>query len=224
MPMMAAGRHLGRQRPKSGGGVVRQRDGGVRRRVTSVVDWLNQLSTTELLLLIVGGFAALTLVSAILTSVLVRLGIHTPVGIRLINRVRDRIINVVKRPITVMVLDEVVDVIQIGHYTRNISDAIIENHDQLKSMVAEKVREDPNARLVRHLPGYDSVVSEASETVLRVLIEMLSDSRMDELVSDALRNNLQQIRQAVRDRDHEQSGRMDEPDISQEELARRRPS
>ncbi len=189
-----------------------------------MVEWLNQLSTTELLLLIVGGFAALSIVSAVVTSLLVRMGIHTPLGIRVINRLRERVIGVVKRPITVMVLEEVIDVIQIGHYTRNISDAIIENHDDLKSLVAEKVREDPNARLVRHVPGYDSLVSEASETVLRVLIEMLADPRMDELVSDALRNNLGQIRQAVRDRDHEKVKGMDAPDISEEELARRRPT
>ena len=37
-----------------------------------------------------------------------------------------------------------------------------------------------------------------SETTLRVLIEMLGDPRMDELVSDLLRNNLEQIKQAVR--------------------------
>jgi hypothetical protein len=188
-----------------------------------VVEWLNERSTVELLLLIVGSLVALGIVSAVLTGLLVRMGIHTPTGIRLINRARERLVGVVKRPITVMVLEEVIDVIQIGHYTRNVSDAIIENHDELKALVAEKVRQDPNVRLVSRLPGYDTVVSEASETVLRVLIEMLADPRMDELVSDALRNNLSQIRQAVRDRDHEKVEGMDAPDISHEELARRRP-
>ena len=188
-----------------------------------MVEWLNERSTVELLLLIVGGLVALGIVSAVLTSLLVRMGIHTPTGIRLINRARERIVGMVKRPITIMVLEEVIDVIQIGHYTQNVSDAIIENHDELKALVAEKVREDPNVRLVSRLPGYDTVVSEASETVLRVLIAMLADPRMDELVSDALRNNLSQIRQAVWDRDHEKVGTMDAPDISHEELARRRP-
>jgi hypothetical protein len=186
------------------------------------VEWLNERSTTELLVLLVGGFVALSVVSAVVTSLLVRFGIHTPMGIRLINRLRDRVIGLVKRPITIMVLDEVADVIQTGHYTRNISDAIIENHDELKALVTEKVRNDPNVRMVRRLPGYDTVVSEVTETTLRVLIDMLSDSRMDELVSDLLRNNLQQIKRAVRDRDHERVGRMDAPDISPEELARRR--
>jgi hypothetical protein len=98
---------------------------------------------------------------------------------------------VVKRPITVMVLDEVVDVIQTGHYTQNISAAIVENHDELKALAAEKIRR------------YDKVVGEVSETTLRVLIAMLGDPRMDELVSDMLRNNIQQIKLAVRARENE---------------------
>ena len=93
--------------------------------------------------------------------------------------------------------------IQIGHYTKNISAALVENHDELVALVAEKVRDDPASRVVGRLPGYDAVVPQVSETTLRVLIEMLGDPRMDELVSDLLRNNLEQIKQAVHEREHE---------------------
>jgi hypothetical protein len=58
-------------------------------------------------------------------------------------------------------------------------------------------------RLVSRLPGYSTIVGEVTETTLRVLIEMLSDPRTDELISDLLRNNLEQIRGAVHARDHE---------------------
>lgn len=187
------------------------------------MEWLWERSAGELVLLLVGGLVVLTVASTVVTGLLVRVGIHTPLGVRMIDRVRDRVVALVKRPITVMVLDEVADVIQTGHYTRNISDAIIENHDELKALVAEKVRRDPNARLVQRLPGYDTVVSEVTETTLRVIVEMLSDPRMDEVVSDLLRNNLQQIKRAVRDRDHERVESMAAPDITPEELARRRP-
>lgn len=186
------------------------------------MEWLSARSTGELVLLIVGGFVALSVVSALLTSLLLRLGIHTPFGVRVVNGLRDRIIGLVKRPITIMVLDEVADVIQTGHYTRNISDAIIENHQEIKTLVTEKVRQDPNVRLVQRLPGYDTIVSTATETTLRVLIEMLGDPRMDELVSDLLRNNLQQIKQAVRDNDH-QNVEVAPADITPDELRRRRP-
>lgn len=169
--------------------------------VNSLAAWIVGLSAWQLALLIVGALLVLAVSSAFLTRALVRRGLRTPWAISRINRLRDRVIAVVKRPVTIMVLDEVADVIQTGHYTRNISDALIENHDELKRLVAEKVRSDPNMRLVGHLPGYSTVVSEVSETTLRVLIDMLGDPRMDELVSDLLRNNLQQIKRAVRERD-----------------------
>ena len=176
--------------------------------------WLEQLRVWQLILLILVILAVLTIGSALLTGLLVRRGLRTPWAIRRINRLRERVIKLVKRPITVMVLDEVADVIQTGHYTRNISDALIENHDELKLLVAEKVRRDPNVRLIGRLPGYDTVVSEVSETTLRVLIEMLEDPRMDELISDLLRNNLEQIKKAVRDRDHENVPVHTPPDIT----------
>ena len=76
----------------------------------------------------------------------------------------------------------------------------MENHDDLVALVAEKVRNDPSSRVVSHVPGYDSIVHQVSETTLRVLIEMLGDPRMDDLVSDLIRNNLEQIKEAVRER------------------------
>jgi hypothetical protein len=165
--------------------------------------WLEGLTVWNLIALALVVLLVLAVSSAFLTRTLVRRGLRTPWGIRRINRLRDRLIRLVKRPITIMVLDEVADVIQTGHYTRNIADALIENHEEMKRLVADKVRGDPNVRLIGRLPGYDTVVAEVSETTLRVLVEMLGDPRMDELTADLLRNNLQQIKQAVRDRDHE---------------------
>ena len=185
--------------------------------------WLEELTVWQLIVLVLGVLLVLTVGSAFLTRSLVRRGLRTPWVIRRINRLRDRVIRLVKRPITIMVLDEVADVIQTGHYTRNIADALIENHDEVKRLVAEKVREDPKVRLIGRLPGYDTVVAEVSETTLRVLIEMLGDERMDELISDMLRNNLQQIKQAVRDRDHEVVPVYAPPDIAPAEPQGRGP-
>jgi hypothetical protein len=184
--------------------------------------WLEELTVWQLIVLVLGVLVVLAVGSAFLTRWLVRRGLRTPWVIRRINRLRDRVIRLVKRPITIMVLDEVADVIQTGHYTRNIADALIENHDEVKRLVAEKMREDPNVRVIGRLPGYDTVVAEVSETTLRVLIEMLGDERMDELISDLLRNNLQQIKQAVRDRDHEHVPVHAPPDITPGELREHR--
>lgn len=176
-----------------------------------MVDWLRGLSVSELVWLTLLVLLVLLVVSGLLTRSLVRRGLRTPWVIRRINKVRERAIDVVKRPITVAVLDEVADVIATGHYTKNISAALVENHDELIELVREKVRDDPASRVVNRLPGYDAIVGQVTETTLRVLIEMLGDPRMDELVSDLLRNNLQQIKRAVREREHEEV-RLDEPD------------
>lgn len=165
--------------------------------------WLEDLSTLQVLLLIGGVLLGGSLVAAVLAGALVRRGMRTPWVLERASRLSIKAIELVKRPLTIVVLDEVAAVIQTGHYTKNISDALLENHDELKALVADKVRADPNARIVSRLPGYDAIVSEVSETVMRVLIDMLSDPRMDELVSDLLRNNLEQIKIAVRERAHE---------------------
>lgn len=165
--------------------------------------WHEELSTPGLLLLIVTVLIGGSLLAAVIGAILVRLGMRRPWVVHRASLLAVRLLELLKRPLTIIVLDEVSAVIRTGHYTKNISDALLENHDELKALVAEKVRADPNVRLVSRLPGYDTMVSEISETVLRVIVDMLSDPRTDELVSDLLRNNLEQIRVAVRNRDHE---------------------
>jgi len=165
--------------------------------------WLEELSTLQVLLLAAALLLGGSVLAALLGALLVRLGMHRPAVVEWASGLAERVLELVKRPLTIVVLDEVAAVIQTGHYTQNISAALQENHVELKALVAEKVRRDPNVRIIGRLPGYDTVVSEVSETTLRVVIEMLADPRMDELVSDLLRNNLTQIKQAVRSKAHE---------------------
>jgi hypothetical protein len=179
--------------------------------MASVVDWLRSLSWPQFLLVVVGTFAVLSIVSALLTWLLVRRGLHTPWAIRRMNLITLWAVDLVKRPVTVAVLDEVSAVLASGHYTKNISDALVENHDELVALVAEKVRNDPSSRVVSHFPGYDTIVHQASETTLRVVIEMLGDPRMDDLISDLLRNNLEQIKDAVRQRRDEPAAVVPKP-------------
>ena len=177
-----------------------------------MLDWLKNLSAGQLALLVIGVLIVLAIGSALLTWFLVRRGIRAPWFIRRMNRLTLWFVDLIKRPITVAVLDEVADVLQSGHYTKNISAALVENRDELVALVAEKVREDPSSRMVGRLPGYDAVVHQVSETTLRVLIEMLGDPRMDELVSDLLRNNLEQIKRAVMEHEDEKATPLTPPD------------
>ncbi len=179
-----------------------------------MIDWWQQRSVVQLVFLTVGVLVVLSVGAALLTRWLVRRGLQTPFVVRRLNLLTQWFVDLIKRPITISVLDEVAEVIQTGHYTRNISAALVENRDELVALVAEKVRRDPASRVVGRLPGYDTVVSQVSETTLRVLIEMLGDPRMDELVSDLLRHNLQQIKRAVRERQNEKVASPPPPDPS----------
>lgn len=157
--------------------------------------------SSHVVLLVVAGLILLAILAGFIGRALVRRGLREPFIVRLINRMSERVIDVVKRPITIAVLDEVAEVLQSGHYTRNIASALQENHEEIKQMVAEKIKQDPTARHIGLLPFHDRIINEASETTLRVLLEVLADPRTDELVSDLLRDNITQIRMAVRARE-----------------------
>lgn len=157
------------------------------------------MTTTQIVLLVVGGVIVLAVLAGVLGRWFWRRGKRAPLVVRLINRASGQVIDLIKQPITVAVLDEVADVLRAGHYTRNVASAIRENHDELKAMVAEKIKQDPTAGQIRLMPFHDRLINEVTETTLRVLLEVLADPRMDELVSDVLRDNITQIRQAVRE-------------------------
>jgi hypothetical protein len=118
--------------------------------------------------------------------------------LRVIHRVQRRAIAMVKRPITVAVLEEVAEVLQTGHYTRNIASALRENHDDIKAMVAEKITTDPTTGRIGLVPMHERIIDEITETTSRVVLAVLADPRTDELFSDLLRDNIEQIGRAVR--------------------------
>lgn len=159
-----------------------------------------QHSTLTITLWVAGGLIVLSIIAGVLGRLFIKRGLREPFVVRLINRASDNVVDVVKRPITIAVLDEVAAVLQTGHYTRNIASALEENHVEIKEMVAEKIKSDPTAGRVQLLPFHDRLIDQISETTLRVILEVLADPRTDELVSDMLRDNITQIRAAVRER------------------------
>lgn len=158
-------------------------------------------SALAISLWILAGLIVLAVLAAVVGRLLIRRGLREPFVVRWINRASDRVVDAIKRPLTIAVLDEVADVLRTGHYTRNIAAALEENRLELKQMVAEKIRDDPTAGRIYLLPFHDRLIEQVSDTTLRVIFEILADPRTDELVSDMLRDNITQIRQAVRARD-----------------------
>lgn len=116
---------------------------------------------------------------------------------RLIRRFKNNIVEALSGPVTVAVLGEVEQVLQKGQYTRNLARAFDENQAELRRMVIEKLREDPQLRRLSRLPFYGDLSEAMVGITLRVFRQFLDDPRTDELVADVLRENLQQIRQAV---------------------------
>ncbi|WP_424186155.1 ion transporter [Actinokineospora sp. G85] len=122
---------------------------------------------------------------------------------RAMGRFGGLLIDVVKKPLTVAVLEEVVSVLRTGHYARNLAAALEENRADIREMVLEKLKDDPQAGRFKRVPFHDEIVGTVSDTVIRVVLEMLADPRTDELVADLLRENVEQIRQAVRTGAHQ---------------------
>ncbi len=117
---------------------------------------------------------------------------------RLVDRFSGSIVDAISGPITIAVLDEVALVLEKGTYTRNIARALDENHQDLRSMIADKLRSDPRTGRLKRLPFYEDIVGTAIDAGLDVVREVLSDPRTDELVADMLRENITQLREAVR--------------------------
>ena len=155
-------------------------------------------SVLALSLWIAAGAIVLAVIAAYLGRALLRRGLREPFVVRLINHASDRVVETVKRPITIAVLDEVASVLQTGHYTRNIAAALEENREELKHMVAEKIRDDPTAGRLYLVPFHQRIIETTTAMTFRLILEILADPRTDELVSDMLRDNITQIRAAVR--------------------------
>ncbi|MEV0250047.1 ion transporter [Nocardia sp. NPDC050712] len=116
-----------------------------------------------------------------------------------VNRFLPTIIELTRRPMTIAVMDEVAHVLRTGHYTRNIAAALAENRVEMDAMIVELIKSDPQAGKVRYIPFHDEILRLIADTVFRILFGVLADPRTDELVSDAIRENVDQIRQAVHD-------------------------
>ena len=116
----------------------------------------------------------------------------------LLQHFADPIVDTIRRPITIAVMDEVIAVIQEGTYAANVRAALDENHAELEAMVHELVMADPTTSKLRLLPFHDDLVKLVADTVLRIVDGALDDPRTTELISDVIRNSATQLRHAIR--------------------------
>lgn len=117
---------------------------------------------------------------------------------RFIERFSRPIVLAIKKPITIAVLDEVVDVLETGHYPGNLARSLGANRELLREIVTEKVRNDPQAGSLSRLPFHDEIVGSVVDTTIRVILDVLTDERIDQFFAEVVKENREQIREAVR--------------------------
>ncbi|MEV7553945.1 ion transporter [Amycolatopsis sp. NPDC089917] len=116
---------------------------------------------------------------------------------RLVERLSRPIVLAIKKPITIAVLDEVVKVLETGNYPQNLARSLGDNQTLLRGIIAEKLKNDPQAGRLSKLPFHDEVVRSVIDTAMRVILEVLTDPRIDEFFAHVVRENREQIRSAV---------------------------
>jgi hypothetical protein len=116
---------------------------------------------------------------------------------RLVDKLSEPIVKAIKKPVTIAVLDEVVKVLETGNYPENLAKSLGANKNELRTIIAEKIAEDPQLGKLKRLPFHDEIVRTVVDTSFRVLLEVLVDPRIDDFFSAVVRDNREQIRLAV---------------------------
>lgn len=122
----------------------------------------------------------------------------------LVGRFSDTIVSVIRKPVTVAVLDEVIAVIQTGTYADHVAGALERNRTDLDDLVVDLIRQNQRTGRLKFVPFHDDVVRLVSDTVVAIVGDGLKDPRTHELIADAIRDSAAQLRIAVRAGDHEE--------------------
>lgn len=120
---------------------------------------------------------------------------------RLIRRSKDAIVNFVGGTMTVYILDEVAQVLGKGTYTQNVARALESHGDEITETVQDKLHDDPSLGRLKRVPFFDEIVGASAHVTQRIIIEFLQDPRTDDLVAEILRENIDQLKDAVRERE-----------------------
>src|SRR5690606_8982222 len=88
---------------------------------------------------------------------------------RLVDQLTDPVVEAIKRPVILMVLDEVVKVVETGNIPLGLAAALRENSDELEQLVVEKLNEDPTTGRLAMLPFSERITRAMIETTLRVV-------------------------------------------------------
>src|SRR3546814_14827348 len=136
----------------------RQKTSYVRR----IIDWSSDVCSSDLRL----GRAADRAFGERVTAAILKKG-------------TDTLVEAIKRPVTIAVMDEVTSVLQTGHYTAKIARALNENRSEFDALVVDLFKRDKQLGRLKFLPFHDEVVRWDSDTVFRLLLEVVNDTRTE---------------------------------------------
>ncbi len=126
---------------------------------------------------------------------------------RVIRKFKNIIAEVVSDAVLMRILDQTGDVLLKGEYTHNLANSLETRGDEMLEIVVEKIGDDPKVGRIRHMPFFDEVVATSSRVSQRLMIDLLRDPRMDVIVKDIIRQNLDQIKAEVRRKEAAAAGR-----------------
>jgi hypothetical protein len=115
-----------------------------------------------------------------------------------VGRFSGAVVAAIRKPVTVAVLDEVIAVVQTGNYAQHVAAAIDENRAELDALIVDLIKADATTKKFRYVPFHDDIVRMVSDTVFRILNGALSDPRVHELISDAIKVSAVDLRANVR--------------------------
>lgn len=120
---------------------------------------------------------------------------------RFVGKSKDLIVETIGDAVTLRVMDMTLDVLQKGRFASNLADHMEARGDEMMDLITQKIAHDPALGRVRHIPFFDDIVATSGRVTQRVLIDLLRDDRMDAMVKDVLRQNVQQMREAVAEKE-----------------------
>lgn len=115
-----------------------------------------------------------------------------------VSRFSDTIVEIIRKPVTVAVLDEVIAVIQTGKYADHVAGALERNRSELDDLVVDLIRKNQRTGRLKFVPFHDDVVRLVSDTVVAIVADGLQDPRTHELFADAISDSAAQLRTSVR--------------------------
>lgn len=116
---------------------------------------------------------------------------------RVVDQLTEPIYEAIKKPIILLVVDEVVKVVEVNNIPGAIAQALRENSDELEALVLEKLNSDKVTGNLKLLPFSNRIVAAMIDTTMRVILEVLADPRVDDFVTDVVKENQERIRNRI---------------------------